>query len=251
MQVLWDEMADFDAASADEALEHLMRFLQKEFDAANVAWFTAIRLQEVEPDCATMGWRQRAYGYLFPQPELSDLVEEETERMESNVVDVTTVRNLALVGTWRANRLVDLAGPDWFESAFYRYHYVSHGHSDAIWAGCPVNADAEVYFGLYRSLDQPHFTPEERDQVGVVLRGLKWFYRQLFLSRGLGIADVPLTAMERIILRSLLSGQTEREIAEQQGQSPHTTHHHVKAIYRKFGITNRAALMAIWLGRDV
>ena len=250
IQALWDDMADFDAASSDEALKHLLKFLHAEFDAENVSWLAAIRVQDAEPDCATHAWRQRAFGYLFPTPELSSRVDTETQRTESNQVDITTVRNVALAGTWRTNRLIDLAGADWFDSDFYRRHYLAHGHADVIWAGCPVNADAELYFGVFRSSEQPRFTAQERDRVGAVLRGLKWFYRHVFISRGLCIANAPLTAMERNVLQGLLAGYTEKQIARDQGQSPYTTHDHVKVIYRKFGITNRAALMAIWLGRS-
>jgi len=248
---LWDEMVDFDAARSDEALKHLLTFLQTEFDARNVSWLAAVRVQDVEPDTVTQAWRQRGFGYLFPRAELSSRVDAETRRTESNQIDVTTARLVAQAGTWRTSRLNDLVDSDWFESDFYRRHYLDHGHADVIWAGCPVNADAEIYFGIFRSSDQPRFTPHERDRVWVILRGLKWFYRQVFLSRGLGIANEPLTVKERNVLRGLLAGKTEKEIALVQAQSPHTTHYHVKAIYRKFGITNRASLMAIWLGRSL
>ncbi len=249
LRALWDEMADFDVASSDEALEHLLKFLHTQFDAVNVSWLAAIRVQDGEAGNAAQAWRQRAFGYLFPSTDLSARVDAETRRTEADQVDITTVRNIALAGRWRTNRLVDLAGADWFESEFYRRHYLDHGHADVIWAGCPVNADAELYFGLFRSPEQPRFTREERDGVGAVLRAFRWFYRHVFLSRGLGIADAPLTTAERGVLRGLLAGHTEKDIARDQGHSPHTTHHHVKALYRKFGITSRAALMGIWLGR--
>jgi len=249
IQTLWNDMADFDVASSDDALEHLLRFLHTEFDAENVSWLAAIRVQDDETDYAAQAWRQRAFGYLFPAPELSARVDQEAQHPDSDQADITTLRNIALAGTWRANRLIDLAGADWFDSDFYRRHYLDHGHADAIWAGCPVNADAELYFGLFRSPDQPRFTAQERDRVGAVLRSLKWFYRHVFISRGLCIANAPLTTMERKVLHGLLAGYTEKEIAREQGQSRHTTHDHVKTLYRKFGITNRAALMAIWLRR--
>ena len=33
------------------------------------------------------------------------------------------------------------------------------------------------------------------------------------------------------------------------GQSPNTTHFHTKSIYSKFGVRNRSALSALWLGK--
>jgi len=46
-----------------------------------------------------------------------------------------------------------------------------------------------------------------------------------------------------------LTGLPEKEIAAAQGHSYHTTHEYVSAIFRKFGVSNRSALMALWLGR--
>jgi hypothetical protein len=47
----------------------------------------------------------------------------------------------------------------------------------------------------------------------------------------------------------LLDGKTEKAVAAILGQSPNTTHIHVKSIYAKFGVHNRAALTSLWLGR--
>jgi DNA-binding NarL/FixJ family response regulator len=46
-----------------------------------------------------------------------------------------------------------------------------------------------------------------------------------------------------------MTGLPEKEIAADLGQSFHTTHEYVTAIYRKFGVKNRPALMALWLGQ--
>ncbi len=54
---------------------------------------------------------------------------------------------------------------------------------------------------------------------------------------------------EREVLGGLLGGLSEKQIAAARHQSPHTTHEYVTNIYRKFGISNRAALMSIWLGK--
>lgn len=249
IQALWDGIADIDAASSDAAVDHLLKFLRTELHAQNVSWFACIRMQASRADDPYRGWRPRAVGYLNPNPRLARRTHETLARLERGGSDITDIRNIALAGSWRANRLVDLAEPEWFDSEFYREYYLAHDQADAIWAGCPVNSDAEIYFGIYRSSRSTRFTPAERDHSLAILRGLKWFYRRLLLSYGLGIANASLTETERMVLQGLLAGETEKRIARQLEQSPNTTHVHVKAIYRKFGITNRAALMALWLGR--
>ena len=49
------------------------------------------------------------------------------------------------------------------------------------------------------------------------------------------------------MLRLLLVGLSEKLITNQLGCSYHTTHGWITSIYRKFGVHNRAALMALWL----
>ena len=59
----------------------------------------------------------------------------------------------------------------------------------------------------------------------------------------------PLSPTERRVLGHLLSAEPEKRIAAELGQSPTTAHDHVKSIYRKFGVGNRAGLMSLWLHR--
>ena len=162
---------------------------------------------------------------------------------------LTVIRNAEGAGTFRANRLRDLVGPEWFESPYYRAHYQYLGTADAIWVEFPVNKDAESHFGIFRSPDHPPFTEAERDTVAYALRGIKWFHRQLMLSNCLLVASTPLTPAERRVLHLLLTGLSEKLIAAELDRSYHTTHEWVTAIFRKFGVNNRAGLMAIWLGQ--
>jgi DNA-binding CsgD family transcriptional regulator len=51
------------------------------------------------------------------------------------------------------------------------------------------------------------------------------------------------------VLLELLDGKTEKSTATALRQSHHTTHIHVKSLYAKFGVHNRAELTSLWLGR--
>lgn len=61
------------------------------------------------------------------------------------------------------------------------------------------------------------------------------------------MADKPLTRRQHRIVHLLLTGKSEREIAMEAGQSLAATHKHMSAIYRAFGVSSRAALVALWL----
>ena len=247
---LWDDLADFEASRSDEAMHCLMEGLCGLVEAQNAVWIGAVHLEGSLPGDPVNGWRPRMVRHMRPTRPILTAGKKQSEMLEMGEVDETTVRNVAGAGTFRVSRLVDLAPPEWFDSAYYHSYYRDLGIADSIWAGIPINEDAESYFGIHRHLDHPPFTEDERETVAYALRGLKWFLRQQMLSHGLLMANAPLTPVEQQILNGLLGGQSEKEIASTHGQSYHTTHGHVTSIYRKYGVNNRAGLMALWLGKS-
>lgn len=250
VHVLWDELSDFDAARSDEALDYLMGKLCTLVGAWNVIWVGAVRMSVSSPNDPVKGWRPRSVHHLHPSPPLGETSKELTEKVDRGIVDVSLVRNTEGAGTFRANRLRDIVGPEWFESPYYRIYYLGLGTADAIWVEFPVNKDAESVFGVYRSPDSPPFTETERDVVAYTLRGIKWFHRQLMLSHGLLVAKAPLTQAEQRVLHLLLTGRSEKVIAAECERSYHTVHECVTGVLRKFGVNSRAELMALWLGNS-
>lgn len=246
---LWDELAEFDAAHHDEALTHLMAGLCRLLGAQNASWFGAVRLPDVAAGDPIHGWRPRFVRYLHPTAPLEAATREMKARLEQPGLDITVIRNISFAGRLRANRLVDLAPPEWFHSDWYRHYFAAVGRVDAIWAGCPVNADTEVYFGIFRDGDHAPFTRADCDLTVAALRGLRWFHRQYLLSHGVLVASAPLGPAEREVLQGLLAGLSEKQIAAAQERTLNTVHEYVKMIYRKFGVRSRASLMALWLGR--
>lgn len=251
VHTLWDSLADFDAAQIDDALTHLLESLCTLVDAENADWTGVVRLVNSQRNDQTGGWRPPVVHFLHPNEAIAKSVRERIRLLGQNVVGEAVARIFAQSGRFRAHRLCDVVESDWFQQDFYRTYYRDCGLEDAIYVAFPVNEDAESYFGIFRLPGRPHFTPQERDLLAYALRGIKWFHRQLLLSHGFLIATKPMTPMERRVLQSLLTGQTEKEIAADLGQSYHTTHEYVTAIYRKFGVNNRPALMALWLGNGL
>lgn len=249
VHALWDELADYDIAAHQAALDHLLEGLCSLVDAQNALWSAVVRMPDIHPQDPLKGWRPHTIHYLRPNPGFEQRVSEIADEIDRHQAGSVSVRLVARAGNWRSDRLCDLADAAWFESGTYRSSYLARGVSDAIWASCPVSADAEVYFGLQRHTGRAPFSEEERELVAEALRGLKWFHRQELLSRGLLIASSPLTDTEKRVLEGMLGGEQEKRIADALGQSYHTTHQHVKRIYQKFGVNNRARLSALWLGR--
>lgn len=55
-----------------------------------------------------------------------------------------------------------------------------------------------------------------------------------------------LTPRARQVLDALLEGDAEKQIAARLGVSRHTVHDFVKALYRRFGVTSRGELLALY-----
>lgn len=251
IHVLWDELADFDVTRIEEARNHLLGRTCEIIGACNATWVGAVRLGEPQPADPVKGWRPRLIRHLLPNSCIAELASEQARMLEAGDIDETTVVNVRGAGRFRVSRLTELAPEGWFEGAYFRAFYLGAGHHDAIWAGVPINEDAESYFGFYRGLDSPPFTEAEKLVVGQALRGLRWFHRQQFLGEGLLVASAPLTPLERRVLHGLLQGKANGEIATALDQSEHTTREYVKRLLRKYGVRSRTALMALWLGQPI
>ena len=249
IHTIWDTLADFDAAKIDGALTFLQNSLCDLISAQNADWIGVVRLDSSFPGDPVGGWRPPVVRVLRHNEKFLASVKEQTRNLERGIVNDVVIRMVGMSGRFRACRLCDVMSAEWFDTPFYHDYYLSCGHRDALYVAFPVDEDAESYFGLFRVMDQPPFTAEERDTLAYALRGIKWFHRQLLLSHGLLVASTPLTLVERQVLQGLLTGHAEKEIAAAQGQSYHTTHGYVGSIFRKFGVNNRSALMALWLGR--
>ncbi len=246
---LWDELADMDAAHIDESRNRLLQGLCELAGAHNASWVGAVRMGEPLPADPVLGWRPRLIHHLHPTIPLDDAAEKQRRMLETGQVDISTARNVAGAGRFRTNRLVDLVPTEWFQGEYYKTYYLAHNHHDAIWAGVPINADTEIYLGIYRHTPEQGFSTLDRDIVAYALRGLRWFFRQQMLSHGLLLTASPLTRTEHAVLQGLLQGLSEKQIAANVGQSPNTTHEYVTRIFRKYAVRNRSALMALWLGQ--
>ncbi len=127
-------------------------------------------------------------------------------------------------------------------------YFQKGGITDRIWCVLPVNRDAESLFCFDRIRRRARFTPQHEQLVAHALRGIKWFHRQLLLNHGLLVGDAPLSPAHRRLLPHLLSHKSEKQIAAALRLSRATTHKYVTDIYRSFGVTSRAGLMALWMG---
>jgi DNA-binding CsgD family transcriptional regulator len=59
-----------------------------------------------------------------------------------------------------------------------------------------------------------------------------------------GTDDVRLPPQLAPVLARLLEGESEKQVADRLGISPHTVNRHVQRLYRRFGVHSRGELMS-------
>lgn len=246
---LWDAVEGFSVSDGDAALVHLLTHLCSMFGAQNALWSVTVRLPTPTSGDLLQGWRPRLVRLLHPVPAVANSVREQFDTLWTPTVDSSQILAVSGDEAFRTRLLFESLPPEWFDGDHYRRHYLQVGHADSMSVRCALNDDVRVHLFLFRDLEAARFLPGDKEPFGLVMRGLKWFYRQQALSHGLLIANAPLTPTERKVLLELLDGSVEKQIATLLNQSQNTTHVHVKSIYSKFGVNHRSALTALWLGK--
>lgn len=248
---LWDELAEFGAGRVEAALVHLMKALAERLDADDILWVGALRVGEgrLARQDPLDGWRVRVFEHLNAPPEVEQRSNEAMREQDQEIA--LTTQALALsAGTFRVHRLrdgfIDYAA--FRRTAHYRRFYRDLGLKDRMWAACPASEQTESVFVADRYRSRRRFSRRDARHFEGILRGLKWFHRQLFLSHGLHLVDTPMPPSQRRVLKGLLSDLSEKQIAAKLGLTPGTTHQYAVEIYRRFGVNGRAGLMALWLG---
>lgn len=245
--VLWDELSAFEAAESDVALMHLLTAVAAMVDAQNAYWMGAVRMTDDERD-PLLGWRPRLIRYVRPLPNDDKFTQQRIKSIGRGEIDEATVAHARMAGTYRASRLCDMVSADWFNSDTYK-GYVSRGVHDSLVVVAPVSPVAEAYYGFLRMRARDAFTEVQRDIASYALRGLTWFHRQTLLAHGLLVARSPLSPTERRVLALLLTDRSEKLIAADLGVSPSTAHTYIRTVLRKFSVSGRNGLIALWLGR--
>lgn len=248
---LWDDLAAFPAADIDRAWRHLAEAVGRWIAADTAFWVGTVRFLHGDQAARDRmhGWRIKVVSFLHPPTEAERLSAQRAVGDRHPDPGMTTIAAVRGSGTFRVHRLhdgfVDIDALR--QTDYYRTHYERFAVRDQVWVASPISPETESYFVFNRIGRDERFTESDAELAGFALRPLGWFIRQMFHSHGLLVARDPLTPTQRDVLQLLLSRKSEKEIATELGQSFHTTHTHVRDIYRKYNVTSRAGLMAVWL----
>lgn len=250
---LWDELSDFGAVEVDRAHEHCLKRLSLWLGADNAFWIGAVRVmaaREAKQDPLS-GWRGGALQLLHAGAVAPGRRKVSMKRLNNNDPGDTSMRLAAQAGAFRSYRLRDNSLVDFKtfrQTEHYDFFYRQLGVNDRLWVVIPVSPEAECYY-CFDKFGRRRFSKQDLELASRVMRGIKWFHRQLLLSHGLGIAESRLTPTDRRVMKALVTGATRKELAELLGVTTGTAHQYTHSLYRKFGVRSKAELLALWLNQ--
>lgn len=112
----------------------------------------------------------------------------------------------------------------------------------------PRADDESLGLLAFRVIDRRDFAPRDRAVVRLIMQMLAPLADGP-LARFAEPSPADLTPQVRRVLRCLLEGEGDKQIALRLGLSRHTINFHTKAIYRHFRVRGRHELMARWIRR--
>ncbi len=107
---------------------------------------------------------------------------------------------------------------------------VQHYLGSTMWFGNGINEG----IGAMRAATDRPFTDEDCHVLHLMREGLGQMFRE----------PVELAPRVREVLGELVTGAADKEIAARLGISPHTVRQYVKTIFRVYGVSRRAQLLA-------
>jgi DNA-binding CsgD family transcriptional regulator len=244
---LWDALPHYGARFIEDAMQHVLRELCLLIDAQQACWIGNVR-REAKADPFD-GWRPTVAFHLHPDDAIERRFLDYRKSIDAGDADPSILGNFSGAGSFRTRLLSQTVEPGWWKSDFHTRLFDAHHIRDVLTVAMPLGENIEAWICLHRvGFKSQAFQPSDCALAKYVCRPLGWFQRSFALHHGLLLADEMLTPSERRVLGALLDGGTESAIAQTLGLSHATVHTYASRICRKFGVSGRAALAALWFG---
>lgn len=139
---------------------------------------------------------------------------------------------------------------DWYRAWAYEHIVRVIGADHCMWCFRGLSLSPGDHFGLTpgRAAGRPDFSTREKAIVREAIASIgKLIGGPLARFEEPSPTDLPLRLRE--VLRCLLEGDADKQVASRLGISRMTVNSHTKSLYRHFGVQSRAELLARWVRR--
>ena len=240
-------LGDFGVFELDAALEYLRDEAGKALRTDNNHFAICIR----EPEgggLSPVGWLPVWEVRHGPdRDDYSKLFRDWYSEPRNYGLDATVVALAKTSGAPRAFRRREVVSDDEWRQAPIQELFDAISVGDRLVTGVPAGPGTEIVVTSYRRCTEQGFSEEDRELAALVAAAVRPFCTRLALTYGFGDGLTPLTPRERSVLKALLTGAAEKEVARDLGLTTRSLHQYVVSVYRKLGVTSRAQLMALFL----
>jgi DNA-binding CsgD family transcriptional regulator len=245
------ELGELSVVDLDETVNHLLHRAGEIVGAGDAVLGFAVRHPNAPASDPLKGWRPPSpyRPWRFGPSALRDaaLLNAWYGSLDNLPLDEATAAAARGAGSVRTVMHGEVMDPRaWQRSAVFELLDAS-GIADRLIGGIPVSENVELMLVMYRRRGEQAFGEDEGLRLQMVMAALAGVSRRLALAHGFIDARRALTRRERETLHHLLLGSVEKQIAAAMGLSERTLHHHVTALYQKFGVQSRGELMALFL----
>ncbi|HEX3359054.1 MAG TPA: helix-turn-helix transcriptional regulator [Tepidisphaeraceae bacterium] len=134
----------------------------------------------------------------------------------------------------------------WYDSPYYLKLRKPLGLDDTLYAKITVPGRL-IALSLLRPMGDTPFTERQSQLVDLCLSQMAWPFQPDDKPTDPRLAS--LQPRLRKVMRHLLDGDGEKQVAAKLGLSRHTVHEYVKMIYSQLGVSSRSELLSQWVGR--
>jgi DNA-binding CsgD family transcriptional regulator len=135
----------------------------------------------------------------------------------------------------------------WYRSDHFNALRRPLGLGESMYAKLTTPDGRRLKMSFHREPNDPPFTERDARLLQVFNENLAGLYATPARADG-QIGSLPLRL--RPVLRRLLAGDAEKQVALALGLSQHTVHQYTKALYRAFRVNSRGELLARFVVRD-
>jgi len=194
---------------------------------------------------------------LWPQLQVASGLDAAAEAVFQRYVESKAVlQDPAWTQSWNCPASQAIFAPEqlagkraWLASAVYNEYYrLCHCDFQLLSYHALPGAEARSFLSAWRSADMRRFSRRERRLLSLVHQEIG-----LLLGGPLATAQEPglssLAPRLRQTMEALLEGDSEKQVALRLRVSVNTVHDYIKGLYRHFGVSSRAELLAHFLRR--
>jgi len=161
------------------------------------------------------------------------------------VQDVLAARDGRVITLARADAVADA---DWYGSEHYLALRKPLGIDHALYIKVvAASIERQTMVMLARAEGEPTFSQRDAYLVELCLSEMAWPY-----TPELDFTDPRIEALQprlKKVMRLLLEGDSEKQVALKLGLSPHSVHQYVKQLYAQLEVNSRGELLAQWVGK--